>query len=457
VTFTVSVSGSSAGNNGSGRYQPGTGVTISAGVREGYIFTGWTASGVTLSDESSATTSFAMPANNVSVTAGWKVAGTADVDVTVVGGVTVADVDGDSVTDALDYLDEDDPVLTIAVNLPAGGRSAFEISVPADAIGDIVDADAALAIDTELAHILFNTAALESITDAGGDTVTISGGRLADTDPKVPAAFKGKPVYEFKAQVDGENVDFTPGSRITVKVPYTIGKGENPNAIIVNYLKADGTMELVQGYYEDGFVIFTVSHFSVYGVRENQPPFFTDMPARYRNEIMFIAAREITVGIGGGLFGSSRDLTRAELVIFAMKAGGFTAPDADWRTYDNFADAKGKWYEGWIATAKEHGIVAGYTPDTFNGDQYITREEALILIHNILTEYFGETLRPVAGGKSLEDFEDADELSDWVKENHLGSIEELTLAGLYTWDTLDPQGSMTRAEMAHLLTNFIRR
>ena len=73
--FQVTVNGSygATPNSGAGPYTVGTTVTIRAGTRAGWDFTGWTVNsgGVALADPSSATTTFSMPANAVTVTANW--------------------------------------------------------------------------------------------------------------------------------------------------------------------------------------------------------------------------------------------------------------------------------------------------------------------------------------------------------------------------------------------------
>lgn len=72
--YSVTVLGSQAGNSsGSGLYEEGEAVTIQAGTKEGYTFDGWSsADGVSFANAGSATTSFTMPAGNVTVTAAWK-------------------------------------------------------------------------------------------------------------------------------------------------------------------------------------------------------------------------------------------------------------------------------------------------------------------------------------------------------------------------------------------------
>ena len=71
VTYTVTVNGSCAEQSGAGKYSEGVSVTVSAGVRAGYRFAGWTASGVDLADASAQTVTFEMPDNDVTLTAEW--------------------------------------------------------------------------------------------------------------------------------------------------------------------------------------------------------------------------------------------------------------------------------------------------------------------------------------------------------------------------------------------------
>ena len=72
--YTVTVEGSYAGSNsGAGSYAADDTVTIQAGTRENYTFAGWnvTSGNAALADASSATTTFTMPATNVTVKATW--------------------------------------------------------------------------------------------------------------------------------------------------------------------------------------------------------------------------------------------------------------------------------------------------------------------------------------------------------------------------------------------------
>lgn len=73
VKYTVTVDGSYAEASGAGHYMAKDTVTINAGTRDGYTFSGWTSGdGVTFADAGSATTTFIMPERAVTVTANWK-------------------------------------------------------------------------------------------------------------------------------------------------------------------------------------------------------------------------------------------------------------------------------------------------------------------------------------------------------------------------------------------------
>ena len=72
ISNTVTVNGSYAENSGSGEYSEGEMVTIKAGERSGYKFSGWTTDdGVQFADSKSAETTFTMTSKAVTVTANW--------------------------------------------------------------------------------------------------------------------------------------------------------------------------------------------------------------------------------------------------------------------------------------------------------------------------------------------------------------------------------------------------
>ena len=75
-SYALTVNGSYAEASGAGQYAPGVQVSIHAGSRNNYSFTGWTTlDGVTFLNAGSATTTFTMPYKAVAVTANWTYSG----------------------------------------------------------------------------------------------------------------------------------------------------------------------------------------------------------------------------------------------------------------------------------------------------------------------------------------------------------------------------------------------
>jgi uncharacterized repeat protein (TIGR02543 family) len=75
TTYTLTVStgaGGTVSGTQSGQYAEGTIINLTAVANSGYSFSGWTVTGITLADPSSTSISFAMPDNNVNVTATWQ-------------------------------------------------------------------------------------------------------------------------------------------------------------------------------------------------------------------------------------------------------------------------------------------------------------------------------------------------------------------------------------------------
>ena len=77
TTYSVTVNGSNANPTGADDYTSGSTVTIYAGTKSGYVFSGWTVNsgGVSLAGPNNAINTFTMPNNNVSVTANWTIVG----------------------------------------------------------------------------------------------------------------------------------------------------------------------------------------------------------------------------------------------------------------------------------------------------------------------------------------------------------------------------------------------
>jgi len=75
ITYNVTVNDSYATTTGAGSYEPGETVTIDAGTRPGYTFTGWTVNEGNITLPNTPIATFTMPAQDVIATAQWQADG----------------------------------------------------------------------------------------------------------------------------------------------------------------------------------------------------------------------------------------------------------------------------------------------------------------------------------------------------------------------------------------------
>ncbi len=118
----------------------------------------------------------------------------------------------------------------------------------------------------------------------GKTDISISAGKLDDTAKEQAinganlseedrALLGDNPIYNFVI-TSGTEIDQL-GGTATVRVPYTLTPGQNPDQIVVWYI-ADGELEAVKATYGNdaqgnGFITFTTTHFSCYVPAELSP------------------------------------------------------------------------------------------------------------------------------------------------------------------------------------------
>jgi uncharacterized repeat protein (TIGR02543 family) len=343
--------------------------------------------------------------------------------------------------------------IQINVDAPADAASV-EISINKASMGQVAESGSdAFAISTPVASVTFDEASLKTITDEAEADIRITAARV-DTEslaPEAKQAVGDRPVFDFRV-VSGDKPISQFGGNVAVSVPYTPKAGEDPNAIVIYYINADGGLEIVTDCVYDpatGKISFTTNHFSIYAVGYNKVS-FKDVPASawYSDAVSFIAARGITNGTGDGYFSPEAKLTRAQFIVMLMKAYGIS-PDADAK--DNFADAGAAYYTGYLAAAKQLGISAGIGNNLFGPGREITRQEMLTLTYNALRTI--GRLPEGSSGKALAFFSDAGSVASWAKE----AMTFLTEAGIISGNDgrLSPTAAVTRAEMAQVLYNLL--
>jgi hypothetical protein len=375
-------------------------------------------------------------------------------------GKAIAAVEETKLQEAFDKLDEDEEgVRKISIEISTVEEAkAYVAELPSGFLTE-KGAEIQLEIKTGVGTVTVPGNMLANIPETFGKTagITIGRGDKSALPEEVQEAIGDRPIIRLALTLDGEQVNWNnPGAPVTVSIPYTPTEEElkNPESIVIRYIDGSGNVISVpNGRYdpESGTVTFTTTHFSYYAV-SFKPVSFKDVPgdAWYAKAVSFIAAREITLGTGGGNFSPEDKLTRGQFIVMMMRAYGI-APDEDPK--DNFKDAGNTWYTGYLAAAKRLGISAGVGNNLFAPENAITRQEMFTLLYNGLKVI--EKLPRGNSGKTLSDFSDADEIAPWAMDAMKLLVETGMVSG--SGNKLSPKDTTTRAQMAQVFYNLLSR
>lgn len=166
-----------------------------------------------------------------------------------------------------------------------------------------------------------------------------------------------------------------------------------------------------------------------------------EVGAWYHDIVDWAVENGIMTGYEGvGLFGPDDALTRAQLATVLYREAG--SPKVESRV--QFTDtAPGAWYEDAIAWADAEGIMTGYGNGMFGPDDVLTREQ--------LATVFWRLAGEVEVDASLDEFIDGDDTSPWAIAAVKWAVSTGLLQGYDDTDVLDPNGDLTRAQMATVM------
>jgi len=173
-----------------------------------------------------------------------------------------------------------------------------------------------------------------------------------------------------------------------------------------------------------------------------------------RNEVNELGSRLISKGDENGNFNPDKNITRAEFAAIIVRALGLKPEDGKVR----FNDVQpGSWYFGYVNTACEYGIINGFEDGTFRPNEYITREQAMVMTARAM-ELTG--IRPALSivriDLILSAFADGGEVSEYAEE----SVASCVLAGIVygrEGNLIAPADSITRAEVAVLIIRLLTK
>ena len=228
--------------------------------------------------------------------------------------------------------------------------------------------------------------------------------------------------------------------KVEIQVTYT-GPG-----VVAKEKDANGNLTIITECYE-GSVIVPITGTGEIVIVDNTKT-FNDVGATdwYSEYVTFVTAREIFNGTGNGNFAPNETMNRAMLaqVLYnfarGAKAGNGTV----------FSDVKaGDWFNAAVGWAYENGIVNGYG-GSFGAQNNITRQD----MATILYRYAKQAGYDVSKTASLDKFSDAGDVADYAAEAMRWAVGMGLIEG--SDGKLNPTGNATRAQVAAIMTRFVR-
>lgn len=274
-------------------------------------------------------------------------------------------------------------------------------------------------------------------TDAKGNTTTEASAKLSDRDVK-EAQEKGEavtvPVKGIAAAKDANAA-----TKIKIDVPNNANKTtvEIPvesvtSGTVAVIVHEDGTEELVKDSKptEHG-VQLELSGSTTVKIIDNSKTFDDTKDHWSRDEVNFVAARDLFNGVGGNRFGVSEPMTRGMVnTVLARLAGVDTTP------------SQGQaWYEVGTDWAKKNGISDGTNPTA-----PVTREQLATLLYR----YAGSP--DVSGTLNAAD---AASISDYAKDALLWANQNGIVNGVGS-NTIAPKDNAQRAQVAAMLARYLQ-
>ncbi len=185
---------------------------------------------------------------------------------------------------------------------------------------------------------------------------------------------------------------------------------------------------------------------SAYALIYNDEAFADASGKWYETQAHEMASRKILTGYKDGVFGGDSAITRAEFAAIIVRALGL--PESGGSKFGDVASSA--WYNGYVGTASEYGIIKGRSAAEFDPDSSITREEAMAMIARAAS---------VSGYKGTDAnigaYSDLNKISSWAKDAVSFNLKNGLIVGSDA--IIRPNASITRAETATVVLRLFQK
>ncbi len=329
--------------------------------------------------------------------------------------------------------------------------------IDAAKLKSILDEGKHLLIKSDNGTALFDTKAIKALQEKNKGNIEISidaveNEKLSEKQKKLAGdKVSERPIYSLTAKSGSQKITTFGKGKVTVTLPYTLKGTEQSLGVVIWYLNDKGELADIPCDYdaEKKEVTFTTNHFSYYVVGydknlEWENP-FSDVKETdwFFKAVANINKSGFMSGVTKTEFKPNANTTRAMLVTILYRMEG--SPEADNPVI--FKDvAKTSWYTEAVCWAVKNEIVSGYDKFAFGPNDAITREQLV----SILYRYKKMKKADLTAAGTVEEFEDADQISSWAADSVKWAIGANILTGKGN-GSLDPKGNATRAEVAAVI------
>ncbi|AZK45370.1 endo-1,4-beta-xylanase [Paenibacillus lentus] len=294
---------------------------------------------------------------------------------------------------------------------------------------------AGVATDAEHASIRVGSASTEGLNAAAATLQQQIGNR---------------PMVELSVIAGDKAIAWTnPNSSVKIALPYTPSAEElsHPDHIVVLYIDGNGNATPIpNGRYDaaTGTVAFQTTPLGTFAVTYVSRSFDDLQNVSWAKQaIDALAARELIKGTDDQSFYPEATITRADFIsllitTLELKSAGHSEVA--------FSDVPATaYYKDALAIARELGIAAGFTDNTFRPDSPISRQDMMALSARALAAVG----KPFEGSAALDAYTDAGSIAAYAKDNITSLVKNGFVAGKN--DKLAPNEPLTRAEAAVML------
>lgn len=471
-TYRVSIQDSYASASGAGLYGKDELVNIHAGSRSGYIFAGWTASGVTLQNPSQADTSFRMPEHDVSLTARWSVytppsgggnggsSGGSSGGGSSSGGSSGGSSSSSSSSSytppqtpaqqTVSKLYSARPGSTVAMNLPSG-KAVVEANVlktlagrpitlsiqTGDSIWTIRGRDVPKGTSFDKLDL-----SVDPTSGAVPDAVVRE---IAGTSRTAQFSLAHSGAFGFDAQLsmktDRQNIG------LWANLYYY-----NPSRRALEFQHASrvdstGRMAFPFQHASAYVVVFDkIQHKAASSSPWNNP--FRDVAQNtwYYEAVAYVHQNQLFSGTSASAFSPHAPATRSQIVTILYNLAGNPAV----RSGNTFRDVPaGAYYTNAVEWAAAQGLTRGTGGGLFRPDAPVTREQLAVF----LFQYAKQQGLDPAGASSLQRFSDCRAVSSYAVQPLDWAVSQGLLSG-FEDGSLRPKSPATRAQTASIFRQF---